>query len=42
MEITLHLPDDIARCVQAHSEDVPRHALADLEQDRETSERLGL
>jgi hypothetical protein len=87
MEIAMHLPDDIARRVQAQwGEDVPRHVLAsfvlegfrervlttenirrllgfetkfevhaffkkhevpfytlaDLEQDRETSQRLGL
>ena len=30
MEVAIHLPDDIARRVQAQWEDVPRHALESL------------
>jgi hypothetical protein len=30
MEVAIHLPDDIARQVQAQWEDVPRHALESL------------
>ena len=27
MEVAIHLPDDIAQCLQAQWEDVPRHVL---------------
>jgi hypothetical protein len=30
MEVAIHLPDDIAQCVQARWEDVPRHVLESL------------
>ena len=30
MEVTIHLPDDIARQIQAQWEDVPRHVLESL------------
>lgn len=30
MEIAIHLPDDIADCVQAHAKDLARYALESL------------